>query len=363
MSRDPAPESLVRWLTTLKTAAEGVAPMEGPMESAPYGLPRVDPTLLRHIPILSASVMLGEKTPEKGSVIGTPKRDTHEGTVEIDMSSPPAAGMFGARAAYEHRVAEMDSEMRGGSNGESSVQDPRLGIWTMVGPGMEETKSGPREDMEIRGVYSHSPGHGSGGSIRLGAVIASDFGDAVRIEDLRGVKIPHYNTNPANLDDFILDWEYFAEEVVGEMWFGSGARDKWACRTFPHLLAPKLKADLRDAIQEKMIRTEEQCLDWLEQEERVDTPNQKLDDLWAIPLNLERGELRLRVWRRYLRKYRPLLKQVEDWLEWGEIRHLLRDVLQAYWTKRVKHEQKKWANKRMAVRIMSPDEQHPGIIE
>ena len=59
--------------------------------------------------------------------------------------------------------------------------------------------------MEIRGVYSHSPGNGSGGSIRLGGVIASDVGDAVPIEDLRAVKIPHYDTNPTNLDHFILD--------------------------------------------------------------------------------------------------------------------------------------------------------------
>ena len=75
-----------------------------------------------------------------------------------------------------------------------------------------------------------------------------DVGDAVRIEDLRGVKIPHYDVNPANLDDFILDWEDFAEEVVGEMRFGWDARDKWACRTFTHRLAPELKADSRDAI-------------------------------------------------------------------------------------------------------------------
>ena len=125
-----------------------------------------------------------------------------------------------------------------------------------------------------------SPGNGSGGSIQLGGVIASDVGDTGRIEDLRGVKIPHYDANFANLDDFILDWEDFAEEVVGEMRLRSDVRDKWACRTFPHRLAPETKADLRDAIREKRIRAEEQYLDWLEQEERVDTPNQKLDDLW-----------------------------------------------------------------------------------
>ena len=177
------------------------------------------------------------------------------------------------------------------------------------------------------------------------------------------MKIPHYDVNPANLDDLILDWGNFDEEVVGEMRFGSDALDKWACRTFPHRLAPEWKADLRDAIREKRIRTEEQCLDWLEQEEGVDDPNQKLHDFWAMPLNLERGELRLREWRRYLRKYRRLLKQVEDWSELGEIRQPLRDFLPAYWQKWVQDEERKQASKCMAVGIMSPEEQHPRITE
>ena len=183
----------------------------------------------------------------------------------------------------------------------------------------------------------------------------------MRLEDLRGVEIPYYDANPANLDDFIFDWGDFAEEVVGEM--RQDARDKWACRTFPHRLAPELKADLRDQIREKRISTEEQCLNWLEPEERVAAPNQTLDDLWSIPLNLKRGELRLRDCRRYLRKYRRLLKQGEDWTESSEIRHLLRDVLPSYWKKRVEDEEKKRAKKRLAVRIMSPEDQHPRIME
>ena len=106
LPRDPAPESWLRQVMTLRTAAEGVAPMERPMGSAPYGPPRVDPPLFRHIPLFSASVMLGEKTPEKGSGIGTPKRDAREETVEIDMRSPPDAATFDARAAYAARVVE-----------------------------------------------------------------------------------------------------------------------------------------------------------------------------------------------------------------------------------------------------------------
>ena len=67
--------------------------------------------------------------------------------------------------------------------------------------------------------------------------------------------------------------------------------------------------------------------------------------------------------RRYLRKYRRLLKQVEDWSESSEIRHLLRDVLPSYWKKRVEDEEKKRAKKRLAVRITSPEDQHSRIME
>ena len=131
---------------------------------------------------------------------------------------------------------------------------------------------------------------------------------------------------------------------------------------FPHRLAP-LKAHFRDAIQEKRIHTEEQCLDWLEQGEILDNLNQNLDDLWGIPLSLERGELRLREWRIYLRKYSPLLKQVDNWSASGEIAHLLREVLPACWEKRVENKEQKRAKRRVAVRIMSPKEQQPGVME
>ena len=40
--------------------------MQGPMESGPYDPPRIDHSLMRHMLLFSASVMLGEKTPEKG---------------------------------------------------------------------------------------------------------------------------------------------------------------------------------------------------------------------------------------------------------------------------------------------------------
>ena len=214
------------------------------------------------------------------------------------------------------------------------------------------------EERDVRGVYSHPP---ATGGIRLGGVVAGDVGDAIRIDDLRGIKIPYYDGNPSNLEDFILDWEDFAEEVVGEM--RGAPRDKWVCRTFPHRLAQDLKEELPDQIREGLIRTEQACLQWLENEERVGAPNQKLEDLWSIPLPLDRGELRVRGWNRYLRKYRRCLKLVEDWNEASEIGHLLKDVLPGNWKRRVEDEEKKCAKRRVAVRIMAAEDTHAGIME
>ena len=247
------------------------------------------------------------------------------------------------------------------------MKDPTTGIWTAGGASasripnpMGSGPTGPHsmEERDVRGEYSNPP---AAGGIRLGGVMAADVGDAIRIDDLRGIRIPYYEGNPSNLDDFILDWEDFAEEVVGEM---KGApRDKWVCWTFPHRLAQDLKEELRDQIREGLIDTEQACLQWLEDEERLDAPNQKLEDLWSIPLPLERSELRVREWYWYIRKYRRSLKLVEDWNVASEIGHLLKDVLPGHWKRRVEDEEKKRAKKRVAVRIMASEDTHAGIME
>ena len=225
------------------------------------------------------------------------------------------------------------------------MKDPNTGVWTAGGVShsripnpMGSGPTGPHsmEERDVRGVYSHPP---ATGGIRLGGVVAADIGDTIRIDDLRGIKFPYYDGNPSNLHDFILDWEDFAEEVVGEI---KGApRDKWVFRTFPHRLAQDLKEELRDQIREGVIQTEQACLQWLEDEERVDALNQKLEDLWSIPLPLERGELRVQEWNRYIRKYRRSLKLVEDWNEASEIRHLLKDVLPGHWKRRMEDSRRK----------------------
>ena len=95
----------------------------------------------------------------------------------------------------------------------------------------------------------------------------------------------------------------------------------------------------------------------------MDAPNQKLEDLWSIPLPLERGELRVREWNWYIRKYRRSLKLVEDWNESSELQHLLKHVFPGHWKKRVEDEEKKRAKKRVTVRIMASEDTHAGIME
>ena len=284
--------------------------MQGPVGSASYGPPRVDPSFLRHNPLFSASVMFGERTPENGLGIGTPKWDTALETVEIDMSSLPAAATLDTRAANATLVDEealRSSARRDRSSGGADdpwVPDPWSGIWTLRGPSVGE----PREDIEIKGVYSQSRGKGSSGGIRLRSVIASDVGDAVRLEDLQALSFLYYEAKGTNLDNFILDWEDFAEEVVVDML--RDMPDKWACHTFPHRRAPNLRRIyVIQFVRRGSIRRNNVSIGSSRKKELM-LQTKRRHGLWSIPLNLERGDLRLMDWRRYLRKCRRLLKQV-----------------------------------------------------
>ena len=339
----PAAAELVERVKTLRSVM--YKPMGGPAE-APYAPPRIDPGALPFVPMFSETTMLREHTAPAGSMReGHATTDLRSLTVQM---SHAAQDQPTTTTAQGRTMGSADGHGRGHPGGSLWVKDPNTGIWTAGGASpssipnpMGSGPTGPysMEERDVRGVYSHPP---ATGGIRLGGVVAADVRDAIRTDDLRGIKIPYYDGSPSNLDDFMLDWEDFAEEVVGEM--RGAPRDKWVCRTFPHRLAQDLKEELRDQIREGVIQTEQACLQCLEDEERVDAPNQKLEDLWSIPLPLERGELRVREWNRYIRKYRRSLKLVEDWNEASEIRHLLKDGLPRNWKRRVEDEEKRRAN-------------------
>ena len=369
----PATADLVERVKTLRSAME--KPMGGPAE-APYAPPRVDPGALPFVPMFSESIMLGEHTAPGGSM-----REEHATTdlrsLTVQMShaaqDPPKA--MTAHAVYaEEEIQTMqgrtmgraDRHGRGHPGGNLWVRDPTTRIWPAGGASPSRIPnpvgSGPTgphsmEERDVRGVYSHPP---ATDGIRLGGVVAAVVGDAIRIDDLRGIEIPYYDGNPSNLDDFILDWEDFAEEVVGEM---KGApRDKWVCRTFPYRLAQDLKEELRDQIREGLIQTEQACLQWLEDEERVDAPK---SEVAGFVVHFAAAGLR-RVAGPGMESIhlqcRRSLKLVEAWNESSEIRHLLKDVLPGHWKKRVEDKGKKRAKKRVAVRIMASEDTHAGTM-
>ena len=265
----PAAAELAERVKTLRSAME--KPMGGPAE-ARYAPPRVDPGALPFVPMFSESMMLGEQTALDGSMReGHATTDLRSLTVQMSHATQDPPTTTTAHAVYAEEeiqsqtmqgrtMGSVDGHGRGHPGGNLWVKDPTTGIWTAGGASpsripntMGSGPTGPHsmEERDVRGVYSHPP---ATGGIRLGGVVAADVGDAIRIDDLRGIKIPYYDGNPSNLDDFILDWEDFAEEVVGEM---KGApRDKWVCPTFPHRLAQDLKEELRDQIREGVIQTE-----------------------------------------------------------------------------------------------------------
>ena len=303
----PAAAELVERVKTLRSAMD--KPMGGPAEG-PHAPPRVDPGALPFVPMFSESTMLGEHTAPAGSMReGHVTTDPRSLTVQMSHAAQDQPIATTAHAVYAEEeiqsqtmqgrtMGSADQHGRGHPGGNLWVKDPTTGIWTADGASrsripnpMGSGPTGPHsmELRDVRGVYSHPP---ATGGIRLGGVLAGDVRDAIRIDDLRGIKIPYYDGNPSNLDDFILDSEDFAEEVIGEM--RGAPRDKLVCRTFPHRVVQDLKEELRHQIREGLIRTEQACLQWLEDEERVDAPNKKLEGLWSIPLQLDRGELRVR---------------------------------------------------------------------
>ena len=228
----PAAAELVERVKTLRRAME--KPMCCPAE-APYAPPRVDPGALPFVPMFSESIMLGEQTAPAGSMReGRATTDLRSLTVQMSHAAQDPPTTTTAHAVYAEEgiqsqtmqgrtMGSADGHGRGHPGGNLWVKDPNTGIWTAGGASpsripnpMGSGPTGPHsmEERDVRGVYSHPP---ATGGIRLGGVVAADVGDAIRIEDVRGIKIPYYDGNPSNLDDFILDWEDFTEEVVGEM--------------------------------------------------------------------------------------------------------------------------------------------------
>ena len=200
----PAAAELVERVKTLRSAMD--KPMGGPAE-APYAPPRVDPGALPFVPMFSESTMLGEHTAPAGSMReGHATTDPRSLTVQMSHAAQDPLPTTTAHAVYAEEeiqnqtmqgrtMGSADGHGRGHPGGNLWVKDPHSGIWTAGGASpsripypMGSGPTGPHsmEERDVQGVCSHPP---ATGGIRLGGVVAADVGDAIRIDDLRGIKI------------------------------------------------------------------------------------------------------------------------------------------------------------------------------
>ena len=174
----PAAAELVEPVKTLRSAMD--KPMGGPAE-APYAPPRVDPGALPFVPMFSESTMLGEHTARAGSMReGHATTDPRSLTVLMSHAAaqdPPTTTTAHAVYAEEEiqsqtmqglTMGSADGHGRGHPGGNLWVKDPHSGIWTAGGASpsripnpMGSGPTGPHsmEERDVRGVYSHPPGH------------------------------------------------------------------------------------------------------------------------------------------------------------------------------------------------------------
>ena len=208
----PAAVELVERVKTLRSAME--KPMGGPAE-APYSPPRVDPGALPYVPLFSESTMLGEHTAPAGSMReGHVTTDPRSLTVQMSHAAQDVPLTTNMAVYAEEKIEIQNQTMQGRTMGSADghgrghpsgnlwAKDPNTGIWTADGANpsripnpMGSGTTGPHsiEERDVRGVYSHPP---ATGGIRLRGVVAGDVGDAIRIDDLRGINNPLLRREP-----------------------------------------------------------------------------------------------------------------------------------------------------------------------
>ena len=173
----PSAAELVERVRTLRSAMD--KPMGGPAE-APYAPPRVDPGALPFVPMFSESTMLGVHTAPAGSMQeGHVTTDPRSLTVQMSHATqdrPPTTTTYAVFAEEEiqnqtmqgRTMGSADGHGRGHPSGNLWAKDPNTGIWTADGSTpsripnpMGSGPTGPHtmEERDVRGLYSHPPGH------------------------------------------------------------------------------------------------------------------------------------------------------------------------------------------------------------
>ena len=137
--------------------------------------------------------------------------------------------------------------------------------------------------------------------------------------------------------------------------------DKYVFKRFRWRLPEVLVELYFVATKEGKIKTLKEAKKWVNEQERVDTPQVAAKRWKAIKLQHDGRELRLRDWGDFQGQYTLFRRNVEDWNEDDEQARLL-SVLPEAWIKRVTKEEAKIAKSNHTVKMMRPKEYHRNVV-
>ena len=266
-----------------------------------------------------------------------------EGDLEEFGITPPR-GVQREAAERGHRRRDEEAYMEGVRRehlGSAYMEEPRRGHMDTA------------EEMEVAAVGVRGGRRWEPRSTSRPAFMVSKAADATVWEDLKDIKPTTYDGNRLNLDRFLEKLDDWAMTVTEDT--DPAEAEKYVFKRFRWRLPEVLQELYFVATKEGKIKTLKEAKKWLNEQERVDTPQVAAKRWKAIKLQHDGREIRLRDWRDFRGQYTLFRRNVEDWNEGDEQAPLL-SMLPEAWIKRVTKEEAKRATSNHTVKMMLPKE-------
>ena len=215
------------------------------------------------------------------------------------------------------------------------------------------------EEMEVAAVGVRGGRQWEPRSTSRPAFMVSKAADAPVWEDLKNIKPPTYDGNPLNLDRFFEKLDDWGMTVTEDM--DPAGAEKYVFKRFRWRLPEVLQELYFVATKEGKIKTLKEAKKWLNEQERVDSPQVAAKRWRSIKLQHNGREIRLRDWRDFRGQYILFRRNVEDWNE-GDEQACLLSMLPEAWIKRVIKKEAKRAKSNHTFKMMLPKEYHPKVL-
>ena len=215
------------------------------------------------------------------------------------------------------------------------------------------------EEMEVAAVGVRGRGRCEPRSTSRLAFMVFKAEDAAVWEDLKDIKPPMYDGNPLNLDRFLEKLDDWVVTVTEDM--DPADAERYVFQRFRYRLPEVLQELYFVATKEGKIKTLKEAKKWLNEQERVNTPQVAAKRWKSIKLQHDGREICLRDWRDFRGQYTLFRRNVEDWNEGDEQARLL-SMLPEAWIKRVTKEEAKRAKSNHTVKMMLPKEYHTNVV-